>query len=144
MSSPFLSKEYIALALIKAKFQIFDESFATTSELNQFILFMQQEFNERELGVVITHELGIEDFNVKDGVVTVTDRCCFDLDRLPDEILNILTDESLILNFFTKIETRRLEILKSFQPSAAQSSTNKMLSLVLPKSDGKGISNIKY
>lgn len=143
MSSPILSKEYVALALIKAKFQIFGESFATTSELNQFRLFMQQEFNERQLGVVITHELGIA-IQVKGGVVTVTDRCGLDLDRLPDKILNILTDESLILNFFAKIETRRLEILKSFQPSATQSSTNKMLSLVLPKSDGKGMSNIKY
>lgn len=144
MSNPFLSKEYVALALIKAKFQIFDESFATTSELNQFTLFMQQEFNERELGVVITHELGIEDFNVKGGVVTTTDSCCFDLDRLPDEILSILTDESLIINFFVKIETRRLEILKSFQSNVAQSNTHKILSLVPPKSDGKGISNIKY
>lgn len=144
MSSTFLSKEYVALALIKAKFQIFDESFATTSELSQFILFMQHEFNERELGIVITHELGIEDFNIKGGVITITDRCCFDLDRLPDEILNILTDESLILKFFVKIETRRLEILKSFQLSSAQSGKNKNLTYVLSKSDSKRISNKKY
>lgn len=139
MSSPFLSKEYVALALIKAKSQIFHESFATTSELNQFTLFLQQQFNERELGVVITHELGITSFNVKGGVVTVTDRCCFDLDRLSDEILNILTDESLILDFFVKMETGRLEFLKSFPKYsiATQSSKNKMLSLVSSKSDGK-------
>ncbi len=135
MSNPFLSKEYVALALMKAKNQIFHESFVTTSELNQFILFMRQEFNKRELGVVITYELGREDFNVKDGIVTVTDRCCFDLEMLPDKILNILTDESLILEFFVKIETRRLEILKSFSksPIATPSSTNKQLQRVLLK-----------
>ena len=57
MSSLFLSKDYIALALIKAKYQIFEERFATTSEINQFISFMQEKFNEHELGVEIVYEL---------------------------------------------------------------------------------------
>lgn len=136
MSNPFLSKEYVALALIKAKSQIFNEDFATTSELNQFTSFMQKEFNERELGVAITYELDRIDFNVTNGIVTITDKCCLNLDWLPNEILDILTDESLISKFFVKIETRRLELLKSFS-KVTPPSTNKQLSYV--KSKGKRI-----
>lgn len=139
MFSPFLSKGYVALALIKAKDQIFNETFATKSELNQFTSFMQQKFNEQKLGIVIDYELDREELNIKDGIIHVTDRCRLDLKSLPDEIQDILTDESLILEFFVKIETRRLEILKSIQPSTTQSNLNKTLSFVLSKSDGKEI-----
>ncbi len=138
MTSPFLSQEYVALALIKAKFEIFDESFATTSELNQFTTFMQREFNERELGIVIVNKLGIEDFNVKGGIITVTDRCCYDLRRISDEILDILTDKSLTLKFFMRAEKRKLEILEELQQKNTESCTkDKMMSLVLPKEFGK-------
>ena len=132
MSSLFLSKDYIALALIKAKYQIFEERFATTSEINQFISFMQEKFNEHELGVEIVYELNKKNFNVKNDVVTVNDRFWINLDILPTKILNILTDESLILEFFVKIETRRLEILKRFSkaPISAEVSANKMLTRV--------------
>ncbi len=34
MQYPFLAQEYVALALIKAKSEIFHENFITTSELN--------------------------------------------------------------------------------------------------------------
>ena len=96
---------------------------------------MQKEFNERKLGIVIKHDLCLEDFNIENGIVTITDRCCFNLDRLSNEILNILTDETLILKFFIEIEAKRLEILKSFPKysKAAQSSTNKLLSLIPKK-----------
>jgi len=83
---------------------------------------MQQEFNKRELG--------IEDFNVKNGIVTVTDRCCYDLDRLSDETLGILTDKSLVLKFFMEVEKRRLEILEKLQLQTSKSCTNDK---VLPK-----------
>ena len=56
MPSFFLSKKEVALVLITAKYRIFNESFATTSELHQFTSFMQQEFNKRELGVIILYE----------------------------------------------------------------------------------------
>ncbi len=135
MPIPIVPKKYVALVLMKAKSQIFNENFATTSELNEFRLFMQQEFNKRKIGVVITQTLFIGDFNVQDDVVTITDRCCFDLERLPDKILNILTDESLILEFFMKMETKRLEILKNFPKYsvADQLGKNKQLSRVLLK-----------
>lgn len=134
MTSPFLSQEYVALALIKAKFEIFGENFATTSELNQFNTFMQREFNERELGIAIVNRLDIEDFNIKCGIVTITDRCCYDLSRLSDEIEDILTDKSLIIKFFMRIEMKKLEILEDLQQKNTESCTNdKMITLVLPK-----------
>ena len=135
MTDPFLPKEYVALALIEAKFRFFNENFATTIELNQFTEFMQRKFNERKLGIVIKHDLRLEDFNIKNGIVTITDRCCFNLKRLSNEILNILTDETLILEFFVNIETKKLEILKSFPeyPVAVQSNTAKLLSLIPKK-----------
>ncbi len=123
METPFLSKAYVALALIEAKDKIFDESFATTSELSQFTIFMQQKFNERELGIIIVHELSIKDFNVNGGIVTVTDRCCYDLYQLPNGIFDILTDESLILEFFMRLENERLEILKNLQSKTAKACT---------------------
>ena len=132
MSSPFLAKDYVAFALIKEKSEIFDESFTTVSELNQFTLFMQQKFNERELGVVIVYELDRENFNVKNGVITINERSWINLDRLPNEILNILTDTSLILEFFLKIETRRLEILQSLPEYVMDTPASKQLSRVLP------------
>lgn len=139
MSSFFLSKEKVALVLIKAKYQIFNESFATASELQQFTSFMQQEFNKRELGVIILYELDRENFHVNNGVITINERSWINLDIIPDKILNVLTDKSLILEFFSKIETRRLEILKSLSksPIYAEVSTNKQLTCV--KSNGKGV-----
>ena len=104
----------VVLFLIKAKSKIFNENFVTQSELNQFILFMQKEFNKRNLGVVITHTLYIGNFNVN-SVISITDKCYIDLNRLPDEIYNILTDESLILQFFILYETKRLEFLNKFE-----------------------------
>ncbi len=148
MENPFLLKEYIALALIKAKSEIYGESFTTTAELSQFTIFMQQVFNERELGIVIVHELGMKDFNVNGGIVTVTDRCCYDLMQLsdvPDDVLDILTDESLILEFFMRLENGRLKILKKLQANTAPkpSTDDKMLSLVSSKTYGKRISNLQ-
>lgn len=143
MMSSFLSQEYVALALIKAKFEIFDESFVTTSELNQFTIFIQREFNERELGIAIVNKLSIEDFNVECGIVTVSDKCCYDLNRISDEILDVLTDKSLILKFFMIVENKKLEILKDLQQKNIESSTrDKIMSLVLPKEPSKEISNL--
>lgn len=138
MASLFLSNDYVALALIKAKYQIFRENFVTTTELNQFTVFMQQEFNAREFGMVIISELSRDNFNVKNDIITVTDECCIDLDLLPYKLLDVLTNESLILEFFVKIETRRLEILSNHLKTA-EVSTSKKLSHVLQKSNDKGI-----
>lgn len=145
MLSLMLSKEYLVMALIKAKYKIFSESFITVSELVQFIHFMQKELNNRELSVVITSSnLSREDFNIVGNVIIPSEKCCFDVDRLHDDIKNILNDEKLILQFFIELESRKLKTLEILQTKTSKPCTeNKLLSLVLPKASGNGISNLK-
>ena len=134
MQYPFLAQEYVALALIKAKSEIFHENFITTSELNQFTMLMQSKFNERQLETAIVHNLNPEDFNVKNGIITTTDRCCYDLVMLSCDMLNIMTDESLILNFFMSVEERRMAILENLQTKYSKiQEIGKVLSRVLTK-----------
>lgn len=79
---------------------------------------------QREL-VVIVCKLGREDFNGNDGIVTITNRYCYDLNRVSDEILNVLTDKSLILDFFMRVEIVKLKILKDLQQKNTESYTKK-------------------
>lgn len=145
MLSPFLSKEYLAAALLKAKYEVFRDSFITVDELNQFNHFIQTEFNKQNLGIVITsNSLSRENFNIIDGVIIPTESCCFDVDRLPSEILSILMDKNLILEFFIELENRKLETLENLQNETTKSEKRKkIMSLVLPKISGTGISNLK-
>ncbi len=93
MLSPFLSKEYVAIALIKTKYEIFNEAFITLLELNQFNQFVQQELNNQELGIVITsNDLSRENFNITNGIVMPAEGCWCNLDRLPANIYSILND----------------------------------------------------
>ena len=135
MSSSFLSIGYVAMVLIKEKSQIFGESFITISELNQFCYFMQREFNSKDLGIVITsNNLSREDFNIFGGIVIPSERCCYDVDYIRNDILNILTDENLILKFFTELESRKLKTLENLQTNTSKSCTKgKKLSLELRK-----------
>lgn len=130
MSNSFLSIGYVAMTLIKEKSKIFNENFVTISELNQFCHFMQKEFNNKDLGIAITSNLSREDFNVFSGIVIPSDRCCYDVDNLPNNIVNILMDQNLILQFFTELERRKLQTLENFYSENSKSCTkNKRLSL---------------
>ena len=65
MKTSFLQKEYLTLALIKAKNDFFNKNFVTTAELNQFIRFIQQHFINQKLDIVVTsNNLSKEDFNI--------------------------------------------------------------------------------
>lgn len=110
-----LSKEYVALALIQAKTLIFSENFATTSELNQFTIFMQREFNKQKLCISFAYSRDLEDFNIKGGIVTAKEKCYYSLNDISDTIKNILTDKKLLLNFFMEVEKKRLERIENFQ-----------------------------
>ena len=133
MNDPFLSQGYIALSLIKVKDKIFNENFVTMSELNQFTIFMQGEFNKRELGIAIVHRLDREYFNVREGIITITEKCRDNLNML--KVSDILNDESLILNFLMTFENKRLERLQNFQieDSKSAKNDNKVLSKLLSK-----------
>lgn len=106
----FLSREYVALALIEAKSKFFKEEFITTSEFNHFILFLQKKFNDENLNIIITsNSLNRIDFSVKKGIITLTDRCCYNLDNC---IVDILRDTNLLLSFFLTLEKEKLETLE--------------------------------
>lgn len=109
----FLSKDYVVLALIEAKNQIFHENFVTISELNQFGYFLQKEFNSQNLDVVITFDnLSREDFDVTGDVIMKSNTCSLNLYLLPIKILNILYDIELITNFFIDLKNEKIEMLK--------------------------------
>lgn len=111
-----LSKEYVAMALIKVKYEFFRERFITMSELNQFDWFIQEEFNKQNLEVVITsNNLSRENFIVISDVVMPTEACYVFLEDVPIPARNILTDKSLIANFFIGLETERLKALENAQ-----------------------------
>ena len=143
----FLSQEYTAVALIIAKYDFFGENFITSSELVKFNRIVQQEFNDRQLDVVITFDkLIASDFKVINGVIILLDTSNYHLNinRLPSKICDILTNKGLLLNFFLELENRKLKALEDLQSKNPESDEkNKMLSLVLPKATGKGISNLQ-
>lgn len=113
MKTFFLGKEYVALSLIKAKDQFFRERFITISELNQFDHFLQQEFNNRNLDIIITsNTLSSEDFNIMGEVIMTSNTCCFNLDLLPINVLTVLYDSNLIVDFLTQLENEKLKILE--------------------------------
>ena len=116
MDSFLLSRLYIVLALINAKNEIFHEDFATMSELNRFTLFMQSEFNSRNLGVAITHELDREvlDISMDGTFIKISNRCRSGLEMLSSNVLDVLTDKSLLAEFFTKLENDRLKEIEEF------------------------------
>lgn len=113
MKTFFLGNEYVALLLIRAKEQFLQESFITTSELNQFDYFLQQEFNNRNLNIVITsNTLSSEDFNTMGEAIMASNTCCFDLDLLPLNVLTVLYDSNLIADFLIQLENKKLEMLE--------------------------------
>lgn len=116
MRGKFLSKEYLALALIEAKNNFFHENFVTTSELNQFENFIQQQFTNQKLDIIVySNNLSKEDFNVVNGVIMLSDNCAYNLDMLSREIYNILTDVNLIVEFFMTLESEKLNKLENIQ-----------------------------
>ena len=111
-----LDREYVALALLKAKYELFNEDFATLSELNQFIQFMQKKFTDQMLGISISsNRLDIDVFDTTRGVVTLTGRGYYNLEGLHDNVLKILTDKKLIIECFIKIAKERLKDLKRYE-----------------------------
>ena len=116
MRGKILSKEYLALALIEAKNNLFHENFATTAELNQFENFIQQQFTNQKLDIIVySNNLSKEDFNVVNGVIMLSNNCAYNLDMLSREIYNILTDVNLIVEFFMTLESEKLNKLENIQ-----------------------------
>lgn len=116
MMTVFLPQEYVALALIKEKENIFGENFITTSELNQFSYYVQKEFNKRDLNVVIsTGSFNIEGFDVINEIIVLKNQCSYNLNTIPVDIFKVLTDRNLIVNFFKQLEEEKITKLNKLQ-----------------------------
>ena len=123
MANKFVSTGYIAMALLKTKYEIFNESFITMSELNQFAHFVQREFNNRNLDLVVTYNsLSREDFDIVNGVIVASENCCYDVHRLSIDVLCVLTDKNLFMRFFTELEKEKIITLEKWKTSTSKTS----------------------
>lgn len=114
MATYFLSKNYVAASLLEAKYDFYKERFITFSEFNQFDYYIQQEFNRRDLDVVINSDgLSREDFEHIGDVIIPSSGCCFNLDRLPVSVSYVLKDKELIAKFFIDLESEKLKTLEN-------------------------------
>lgn len=113
METIFIEEEYVALSLIKIKNQFLGENFITISELNQFEHFLQQEFNNNFLNVLITSNgLNNEDFTIMGEVIMISNTCSLNIDLLPITVLKILYNSDLIINFLQQLENEKIEKLE--------------------------------
>lgn len=62
--------------------------------------------------MITSNTLNSEDFNIMGEVIMTSDTCCFNLDMLPVNILTVLYDSNLIVDFLMQLESRKLETLK--------------------------------
>lgn len=113
METIFIGEEYVALSLIKIKNQFLGENFITISELNQFEHFLQQEFNNNFLNILITSNgLNNEDFTIMGEVIMISNTCSLNIDLLPITVLKILYNSDLIINFLQQLENEKIEKLE--------------------------------
>ena len=119
----FLSNDDIAIALIEAKYKILGENFITPTELSQFTTFIQHKFDENGLDVIIRAEgLSESDFTIENGVIAKANECNNSFNCIPYyQLLVILMDENLFLQFFTELEVEKLKRLESMQLKKSQS-----------------------
>lgn len=121
MKTFFLGQEYVAISLIRVKDKIFHEKFITISELNEFCHYLQQEFNNRDLDVIITsNTLSIEDFNIIGDVIIASNNCCINLGFLPMNVLSILSDTNLTKDFLMQFEKEKLEAIEIRKSAASK------------------------
>lgn len=112
MGTKFLSNDIVAVVLINAKKNFFDDDFITISELNQFMYFLQQEFNENELDVVlVSNGLNMEDFKMVGNIIMKSNDCSVSLALLPLNIQMVLSDKRVLAKFFLNLEKERFELI---------------------------------
>ena len=122
-----LECDYLAAALIKGKYEMLNENFITVFELSQFRRFMQKEFNNRNLNIVINNDLDRYNFNIINGVIMLANEDCFNINILSFEILSVLTDSDLIMQFLIEIEKEKLNTLNNFKGDNSKSKVKKLI-----------------
>lgn len=111
----YLDIDYVAIRLISIKKALVNENFITTSELNEFTQFLQKEYNKRKLNIIVKalDSISNENFDIYGDVIQVSYDCVLDLDRLPQDILNVLYDNDIIVDFLIKTEENKIKKMKN-------------------------------
>jgi len=118
MKTRFLTNKYLLLQLINYKTRFLGENYVTISELNRFNNYLQNEFNNKNLNVVISNELNNEDFLIYNGIIE--SKNSINLDFLPTDILNIISDNNLITNFLIELEKEKIVKLEEVKTLSKQ------------------------
>ena len=108
----YISRDYVALALIIAKRQVLYENFITIEELNEFERYLQNIFNEKGLNIlVLFNSLNKNDFIVCNDVILKSDDCSINFSDAPIELISIFYDTNLFIDFYIRFEENILSNL---------------------------------
>ncbi len=107
-----LDKDFILLALINYKSEIFNERYISSTEVNKYTECVQNEFNKRNLEVVIKlGNINKDCFFEFNNLITKKDECYININILPTDILNVLNDKELLSNFYLELENEKIKKL---------------------------------
>ena len=108
----YISRDYVALALIMAKRQVLYENYITIEELNEFERYLQNIFNEKGLNIlVLFNSLNKNDFIVCNDVILKSDDCSINFSDAPIELISIFYDTNLFIDFYIRFEENILSNL---------------------------------
>ena len=112
----YISRDYVALALIMAKRQVLYENYITIDELNEFERYLQNIFNEKGLNIlVLFNSLNKNDFIVCNDVILKSDDCSINFSDAPIELISIFYDTNLFIDFYIRFEENKLANLNELK-----------------------------
>ena len=112
----YISRDYVAPALIMAKRQVLYENYITIEELNEFERYLQNIFNEKGLNIlVLFNTLNRNDFIVYNDVILKSDDCSINFTDAPIELISILYDTNLFIDFYIRFEENKLANLNELK-----------------------------
>lgn len=112
----YISRDYVALALIMAKRQVLYENYITIEELNEFERYLQNIFNEKGLNIlVLFNSLNKNDFIVCNDVILKSDDCSINFSDAPIEFISIFYDKNLFIDFYIRFEENKLANLNELK-----------------------------
>lgn len=112
----YISRDYVALALIIAKRQVLYENFITIEELNEFERYLQNIFNEKGLNIlVLFNTLNKNDFIIYNDVILKSDDCSINFSDAPIELISIFYDTNLFIDFYIRFEENKLANLNELK-----------------------------
>lgn len=112
----YVNREYVALALLMIKNQLFYESFITLEELTEFQRYLQNIFNEKGLNIlVLSNTLSKNDFIVYNDIIIKSEDCSINFSNAPIELISLFYNPNLFIDFYIKLEENKLANLNEFK-----------------------------